>query len=330
MKSSHGGSAFLLAAGVAVVGASCGDLPHQNIYDPGYSIQMTLTGPDASSSLGDTVEFSLTTTPEWKGTAPEWRAVGDLDHTVSLSTNLRSLGGGRFVVLGASYAGTPDAVEVKVGPHLVTHRIVLEQKVASIHFVPRLDTAFTTAVSSYHFIARGEEQAVDALAYDARNNRVYAPLDLVSRDPAVVDVVMNESGGGAVGRSASNGSTWLVASLDGAVDSVMVSVLQRPAHVTCSPSSPISLATGDSVQLHVSAWTDTHEQPLDSLPRFQWYMNSRADDEFAPGTSLEVTPSGMVYANRNPNSGVVGLLWRWPDGSDSGKFLPCEVTTSTR
>jgi hypothetical protein len=141
----------------------------------------------------------------------------------------------------------------------------------------------------------------------------------VSRDPAVVGI------DGASAYSAGNGTTWIVAELDGVQDSIPVRVRQRAASIECSPASSLLMPVQDSVQLSVAAWRDAKGHLLDEAPTLVRWKALSLRSFYAPGESLEITPAGMVHSNKWDNVMVVGVDWRSRDGLDVGEAQYCSV-----
>lgn len=291
----------------ACAALACGDLPHANPYDPDSPMRVSVTGPDSSRSIGDTLEFKLTTRPVWTGKPPVWSELGAPNSYGAAPGNLVSLGNGRFLVHYASPVPLLDRISVVVGGHVVSRSVWLAQDIVAVRF-----PGYAPGDTIHEDVLTGTIEG--AYSMDARGN-TGLPATVVSRDSSVVAVVK----AGLVPRGL--GSTWLVATFGSFVDSNVVKVWQQPAYAQCG--DPF-VRPGDSLQLHAQ-WSDRGGRLMDSIPQFTWFIQSLADSAVAPGTSMEITPTGMVHSHSIPNAAVVGVHWYWPDSSASGTLTACTV-----
>ncbi len=312
-------SRLLAAAGMGVftLGLACSEFAVVNPYDPRYDVQVSLTGPDTATSVGQILTFTVSTTPVWTGTPPTW--------TSSVPGQLASLGDGRFRVLDELYDPVTVTVGVSVGPHSAQHAVVLKQRVATLI----LQDGNGVALDTLRYNAYQQARALTPVAYDSSGTAISLSYDqwpaIVSRDPQVVQL-----GTPYAPQSVGDGRTWIVASIDGISDSVPAVVRQLPASFECSavaPTDQIAMALNDSVQISVTRWVDSTGHTVDSLPGITgWQMVQRSVD-YPPGTSLEVTATGMVYSHQYANTGTVHVFWTTPDSAATGEAGRCVVTS---
>lgn len=299
---------LVLAAGL--VAGGCGEFAVVNPNDPRYDLQISVSGPDSAYGNGEVLTFTVSTVPEWTGAPPEWSS--------SAVGRLVPLGDGKFRIALASYLGNTDTVSVRFGPHIARKAVHIRDIVSSIRIYQQYPS---DNLDTLRFGAFGEAIGVGVAAFDSAGTPIDlptpAPFELTSRDSQVVSVI-----DGIPTSGLRSGSTWLVGTLDGVRDSVVVVVKQIPGAFACQPGNPIYLALGDSVQLSASGWIDPLDHPLDWSPVItSWELGA----VYGPDGSISLTSDGMVHTGSQITEASIYVLWRSPDGLLTGETTGCLV-----
>jgi hypothetical protein len=195
----------------AAIGLGCGEFPHTNPFDPSYPMLVSLRGPDSTHSIGDTVTFTVATTPVWSGPPPVWAEVA-VPGDIRPPGNLVPLGDGRFRVTWASQPALRDIVGVTVGGREIQRSIWLLQTIVGVSFLGH------TTGDTLHSSGNGALVPLTVHALDLRGNVVVGAATLVSRAPSVVKITSDEA------FAMQPGLAWLVASAGVYRDSVLVKV----------------------------------------------------------------------------------------------------------
>lgn len=121
---------------------------------------------------------------------------------------------------------------------------------------------------SLRFTTLGRQEQVTITAVDVYGNQIFAPATLVTRNAAVATLE-----GAPVVRARGNGSTFLVATVQGVSDSIPIVVQQVVAAVGVSPASA-SILVGDTVRYRATA-VDSSGSPVTNA-QFTWRTGSAA------------------------------------------------------
>lgn len=188
---------------------ACGPYAHENPYDPAADVQITIHGADTLRSLGERTQFTAEVLPSWSGVDPRWQSTD--------STLLVPQGGGWF----QGWENGSALVVASVGDHYATHQIVVRQRPW------RAAVACYLVVSCLTLSAVDQIGTISATQTDSIGRAVSGvPLSSVqytSRDPGVVAVYEEQPTFVRV-RAVGNGTTYVVSSLAGHLDSARVTV----------------------------------------------------------------------------------------------------------
>jgi alpha-tubulin suppressor-like RCC1 family protein len=121
---------------------------------------------------------------------------------------------------------------------------------------------------SLRFTTLGRQEQVTITAVDVYGNQIFAPATLITRNAAVATLE-----GAPVVRARGNGSTFLVATVQGVSDSIPIVVQQVVAAVGVSPASA-SIFLGDTVRYRATA-VDSSGSPVTNA-QFTWRTGSAA------------------------------------------------------
>lgn len=191
---------------MALIGLTevCGEYPIVNPNDSRYPVSITILGPDSAFSVGEELTFTVHTDPVWTGAPPSWES----------DWRFRSLGEGRFKVEWVRYGPQRGTIRARLGPHVAEHPVVVRQRVARIELLGAMDTL---RLGPHEQEYQLQLRAFDALGAEIRE-LWSTQATFVSRDPDIIRI------DGATAYSVGNGTTWIVAELDGVQDSIPASV----------------------------------------------------------------------------------------------------------
>lgn len=305
-RTSARGARLAMLIATAIV-AACSDFAVTNQYDARFPIQMRIAGPETTYTDSQIVAFTVETTPPWTGGPPVWTAS---DGRPSTHGRLDALGGGRFRVAYADYCGDTVTVFAALGPHRVGKIVKVEQRVASVRIQPdsiRKDA--DAAIMDYSFAAydsSGSKVGIDCPA---------VKYEIASRDTNVVRVVDTTL------YSVHDGQTYIVADVNGVLDSVPARVHQILSDIRCSTPFGEYLPLDDTVHIAFQ-WLDWNSQPLDSTPVVTAITPQPwAGQPFA----MSATPDGTLYTGSQQGQGALILQWHSPDGTLSGANTACPL-----
>jgi hypothetical protein len=126
----------LLFASAAAIAIACGDpYVHSNPYDPGFPVEIDVSGPDTIFSLGEVAQFGAHSTPAFSDTSISWLVDtvtlhrGGLADTIIGNTTFPNPGGGDTIVSGEtvfrpSGPGTSVSTEPPLEPNTTTVSVV--------------------------------------------------------------------------------------------------------------------------------------------------------------------------------------------------------------
>jgi len=274
--------AFVGAAALLCAVASCGEYGHTNPYDPLSDVSGVIAGPDSSLAVLDTVRFTLSTSVEVPDLNILWSST---DPTV-----LQYIGNGAFITHQTEGRRTVGVV-ADVGPHRYERPVTLTQRVTQFRDCPGRTPIFTPY--SFNVATYGTEVCVQSL--DAHGvpvtDLLTTPGTLVSRNPTVV-----RAGTPFTTRftfdALQDGTSWLVLTpTGGAPDSLLVTVLRRITLVAVTPSSFVSLKTGQSVQF---GFLKAYDAQVVEITNPATIGTPRFLDCSSPAGGITVTPDGLV------------------------------------
>jgi hypothetical protein len=295
-----------------LIASACSDYPHANPWDPASVVQIELTGPDTTYSVGEVVTFTFRTTPEWPNVVAGWSS--------SNETVLWPMGNGQFVVrpFGNGF-GHVDVV-LTLGPHSQRHELVLAQRFAKVAIVG------CSASPCLSFGVLGHQLTLTAELRDALDYRLAEAfatdvnVTFRSTRPEVARIASSGPRSVTV-ESVSNGSSWMVASAGSSSDSVLVSVQQIPrALVLDPPCTERRLRVGQTLQLRVATALDGNNRPLPSVPDHDWSTAPYSSGGVTYDGHVSVSATGLVTAvsARPPSYGagyVVATVRERPETS---------------
>jgi len=243
----------------------CGELARVNPYDPGASVQVTISGPSTIKALNDTVSYSVDVAPSAQGAqislaSSDSTVLYPVPHTINTYVALKY---GRATLM-AKFGAHAATLDVSVQPVVGTHHL-----------------SFCDG-SSTNFSSIGEQRALCAYATDTLGVPI-AGLPLFSTSDSTVIQFPYYN----VATSFREGSAILYADWWGAAkDSVAVTVKQRVASVVVSGDNGSTAIPGLGGTLQLTA------QPLDSNRHV-------IDGRLATWTSdrpgaVDVSASGLV------------------------------------
>lgn len=274
---------------VAAAAAGCMTAPFErtNPYDPDNTYDYLIEfGPDTTFSLRDTILADLQFPPEVPFVpTPIWES--------SDSATIGPMGGGVFEV----FRGTliPRTVQIAGGLALRRweHTIVVRRRVTRV--LPNCTFPCRDTARSYL-----DPWEVSVTAVDARNfpiSDVYQVLDstaVIIRDTSVVSLSPRASGDiRRTVRANRDGTTWVVFSLHGGLDSVRFVVRQRI--VNWLPSCYSSVAVGASVTNTLTPYDSAGHVYRSAPPAYQWDAGNDAyEGTPQAGAEATVAPDGQV------------------------------------
>lgn len=293
----RGAVALTVVASAALGVASCGDYAPTNPYDSRVPVTLTIAGPDTTYSIGELLTFQLQTSVELPGARPVWTS----------SDALTALGNGRFSVASATHVDSVVTITATIGSRYATHVVHVRQRAARI--VLRALSATGSSAPGYAS-ALGMAFPYTLATFDSGGYSVAAPgrsLVFSVRDTTVARV---DSNGFALARG--NGSTWLVAELDGRRDSLRLVVQQEPGGVWASPSQLV-LGTNDSGSVSITRWNDANGFQLAATPTI---IGWRVVSAFETGdvTVATVDANGVVHDGTAQGLDILQVEWQSADG----------------
>lgn len=292
-------------------------------YDPAMPLTIRITGPDTLFSFADTLQFDAETTPAWSAEWPSkvvtWK-----------SSDLLSLGEGRFVAIPVTADG-PKRVTAQIGDRIDTAFVFLRRRAARLRAFTCADTRdsatlATNGVMSVCAMFYGRD------GYPVTPSAAPAPATAFPADPSLVSVgaqPTNVNGNVLefVARGLREGSTWV--RITGGVtdaglpiaDSVQVTVRQKVVGGTVTPCG--AFAVGDSVILAVD-WLDGGGRPMALGPAtVRWSIVSQTYQGVPADSVAAVTPNGLLTTIR-PGTFTVSVHGIWPDNWNYAADASCE------
>jgi hypothetical protein len=179
----------------------CGDLAHTNPVDPESSMTITIDGPTEIHSIGQQVDYTYSSTPEWTFGAAVWSSSAPA--VLALAA-----GGGRMVSTGNGDA----MVTLSLGPHTAEVHVTVAQVAAGVTV-----RACTGQPARIPFV--GGKLPLCAFVHDSLGSRVAGEeVSLSSDDSSIVELQDTT----AVARA--TGETFVRASSGSWRDSLLVQV----------------------------------------------------------------------------------------------------------
>lgn len=288
--------ALTVAASIAALVASCSDYAPTNPYDSRVPVTLTIAGPDTTYSIGEPLVFELQTSVELPGVRPVWTSDGAL----------WAVGNGHFVVGSATHTDSVVTITATVGSRYATHILHVRQRAARV-VLRAISTGGAT--DSAYAAALGSAFAYSLAMFDSSGYTVIGPgrsLVFSVRDTTVAHV---DSSGTVLARG--NGTTWLVAELDGRRDSLRLAVQQIPAGAWASPSRLV-LGQNDSIAVAITRWNDANGYQMAVTPTLVGWRVVPAFDGDVPVAT--VTSDGVVHDGTAEGLDILQVEWQTADG----------------
>lgn len=179
----------------------CGDLAHTNPVDPEGQLSITIVGPTEIHSLGQEVDYTFTSVPEWHYGAPNW--VSSAPSVLALA-----VGGGRFV----SRSDGDAVLTLHLGPHSAEIHVTVSQLATGV-------AVRTCDGGPAQILTLGGTLPLCAFVRDGVGSPIEGQaVSLTADDPSIIEL----SDTVAVGRGA--GTTYVRASAGAWRDSLLVTV----------------------------------------------------------------------------------------------------------
>ena len=179
---------------------------------------------------------------------------------------------------------------------------------------------------SLRFTTLGRQAQVTITAVDVYGNQIFAPATLITRNAAVATLE-----GAPVVRARGNGSTFLVATVQGVSDSIPIVVQQVVAAVGVSPASA-SILLGDTVRYRASA-VDSSGSPVTNA-QFTWRTGSAAVATvdaagLVRGTGVGTTTVFAASGGVEASASVTVRATFAATALDAGAFHTCAISGGT-
>jgi hypothetical protein len=304
---------------------ACGDFTHSNPFDPETRVTLTITGPDTVTAIGDTLQFTLSTSPQFAHEAPEWRI-----EQPPLNQNFAVL----WVRGGILRSATAEAVhvrptDVRITAGLRSGRVARK----TITFLPRpvalrVDGCSPGPLRAISHSAIGGGTWICTRIVDRRGTMLLTddvPVGTV-RQPSVASLGVNNiriaNGERFEVRGLDTGSTELVFTRGAFVDSVRLTVRQVLTGFLLDPPEcrlfgwGMRLSVGQTVQLRASVGIDSLGRAMRDTTG-QGARASRLVFSSANLSAVTVTTDGLMTGVGRGSSTISGIN----DGSDGGKPL---------
>jgi hypothetical protein len=179
---------------------------------------------------------------------------------------------------------------------------------------------------SLRFTTLGRQAQVTVTAVDVYGNQIFAPATLITRNAAVATLE-----GSPVVRARGNGSTFLVATVQGVSDSIPIVVQQVVASVGITPAST-SILLGDTVRYRASA-VDSSGSPVTNA-QFTWRTASPAVATvdaagLVRGTGVGTTTVFAASGGVEASATVTVRATFAATALDAGAFHTCAISGGT-
>jgi hypothetical protein len=309
----------------ALVDCGGGEFVRSNPFDPVVPVSLRIEGPDKTVAQFDTVRFKVTTDPAYDHDSAVWSVTGVLE-------KLDENGTFRAPRIG-QYSG-PVQVTATIGPRKAQATIMVTYQPASFRMRGCADSSRTIEISALDTIAQA-----CATVYDARGGVISVwgiPIPIVATP---LDTSIATTPNAAQVRSVRNGTTRVVYSFNGVLDTLSVVVRQRVTSMTISPSScsdkSLIMPLGSTLQLKVGAPAfDATGNPVTDSTEIQ---NAIATARWGTNSSyVSITSGGLVTAvfpSVNPPPyfsfyAIVGYSWRRNPVSDTYGSTVCYIAVA--
>ncbi|HEX8209066.1 MAG TPA: Ig-like domain-containing protein, partial [Longimicrobium sp.] len=175
---------------------------------------------------------------------------------------------------------------------------------------------------SLRFTTLGRQEQVTITAVDVYGNQIFAPATLITRNAAVATLE-----GAPVVRARGNGSTFLVATVQGVSDSIPIVVQQVVAAVGVAPASA-SILVGDTVRYRATA-VDSSGAPVTNA-QFTWRTGSAAvatvdATGLVRGTGMGTTTVFAASGGVEASATVTVRATFTATALDAGAFHTCAI-----
>lgn len=296
------------AVRLAVAGlfaAACGEYAITNPFDTRVAVELTLNGPDTTYSIRQRLAFTVESSRPLPGARPEWTSSGGA---------LESLGNGLFVVRSASYQDTVVTVTVSVGTRSASRIVHVRQRAARI-----VMTGQGTAAPSDSTLAPalGVRVPLALAVFDSAGYPIAMPWNGTPPNLAVAgrDTTVVAQGADGTLYARAEGTTYVVASIDGRRDSIVTRVRQLPANAGWSW---LTVSAGDSVKIVPGPWVDSNMNTLTTAPVVLGYRSVPLY-EIQPAPVTTVDAAGWVHTSPGvTGTDVVEVHWATADGQYEG------------
>jgi alpha-tubulin suppressor-like RCC1 family protein/protocatechuate 3,4-dioxygenase beta subunit len=311
------------ARAVDASGATLASVTFSAIARPDAASGLTAVGSNSRSGTAGSVildSLAVRVTDRFGNPVPNvdvtWTASsGGTVSPASTRTDASGVAKARWTLGGS--AGTQTATATVAGLGSVTFTAnAATGAAARVTIMPR----------SFRFTTLGRQEHVTVSAADAFGNPITAPVMLITRDAAVATLE-----GAPVVRARGNGSTFLVATVQGVSDSIPIVVQQVVAAVGITPASA-SILVGDTVRYRATA-VDSSGSPVTNA-QFTWRTGSAAvatvdSAGLVRGTGVGTTSVFAASGGVEASATVTVRPTFAASVVEAGAFHTCAVSSST-